>query len=234
MNNYYDENDPIQEFGKRRIKIEKYNENESKVSNKKSSAAKSLMTTFIMLWVFFFGVCIFLIWILSVSLDFDTQIKSDTKSYDEIENYKYETNEEIKNEVEEDTNVFNEKHWYNGINLAELEVIIFKNGAGIPTLYLIDKSIQVNWCEFIKLDPRFNKSANTIEINYEYIPEESLNALRTELLDGEFSYLGNEKNGELYLLDTNDEYFVFAILSDTNIIYGGGIGEYRDVFDFVY
>lgn len=234
MNNYYDENDPIQEFGKRRIKVEKYNENESKVSNKKSSAVKSLMTTFIMLWVFFFCVCIFLIWILSVSLDFDTQIKSDTKSYDEIENYKYETNEEIKNEVEEDTNVFNEKHWYNGINLAELEVIIFKNGAGIPTLYLIDKSIQVNWCEFIKLDSRFNKSANTIEINYEYIPEESLNALRTELLDGEFTYLGNEKNGELYLLDTNDEYFVFAILSDTNIIYGGGIGEYSDVFDFVY
>ena len=234
MNNYYDENDPIQEFGKRRIKVEKYNENESKVSNKKSSAVKSLMTTFIMLWVFFFCVCIFLIWILSVSLDFDTQIKSDTKSYDEIENYKYETNEEIKNEVEEDTNVFNEKHWYNGINLAELEVIIFKNGAGIPTLYLIDKSIQVNWCEFIKLDSRFNKSANTIEINYEYIPEESLNALRTELLNGEFTYLGNEKNGELYLLDTNDEYFVFAILSDTNIIYGGGIGEYSDVFDFVY
>ena len=64
MNNYYDENDPIQEFGKRRIKVEKYNENESKVSNKKSSAVKSLMTTFIMLWVFFFCVCIFLIWIL--------------------------------------------------------------------------------------------------------------------------------------------------------------------------
>ncbi len=106
MNNYYDENDPIQEFGKRRIKVEKYNENESNVSNKKSSAVRSLITTFIILWISFFGVCIFLIWILSVSLDFDTQIKSDSKSYDEIENYKYETNEEIKNEVQEDINVF--------------------------------------------------------------------------------------------------------------------------------
>lgn len=208
MNNYYDENDPIQEFGKRRIRVEKDNENNTNVSHKKSNAVKSLMITFIMLWTFFFGVCFFLIWILSVSLDFDTDTSSVSEVYEsEIEDYKYENNEVIKNEVEEDAKVINERLWYNGINLAELDIIIFKNGAGIPTIYLIDKNVQANWCEFTKLDSRYNKSANTIEINYEYIPEESLNALRTELLEGGFIYLGNEKNGEVYLLDTNDRHF---------------------------
>lgn len=235
MKNYYDESDPIREFGKRRIEIEKNSENEIKVSYKKTNVGKSLMTTFVMLWMMFFGVCIYLFWFLSEALDFNEQANYVSKPYkEEIEENKYESEETAKNEIKEESNIYNERHWYNGINLAELEIIIFRNKAGIPTLYLIDKSVKANWCEFTKLDPKYNKSANTIEINYEYIPEESLNALRNELLEGNFIYLGNEENGELYLLDTEDEYFVFATISDTNIIYGGGIGYYKDVFNFVY
>lgn len=149
----------------------------------------------------------------------------------EREQMDYYQDEEIV--VEEPLKEENEKLLYNGINLAELEVIIFANGSGIPALYKFDKTAKANWCKYIVEDTRFNKYANVIEINYEYIPTESVRMLKEELLRGEFLFVGKERNGDAYVLDTGDNHYVFAIISNTNIIYGGGVGEYSQALHLI-
>lgn len=149
----------------------------------------------------------------------------------EREQFDYYQDEEILEE--EPVEEVNERLFYNGINLAELEVIIFANGSGIPALYKFDKTTKANWCKYIDADTRFNKYANVIEINYENIPKESIRMLKEELLRGEFLFVGEERNGDAYVLDTGDNHYVFAIISDTNIIYGGGVGEYSQALHLI-
>ena len=120
---------------------------------------------------------------------------------------------------------------YNNIILSHLEFITFENGSEIPTLYKFDKETKADSCKYTESDPRYNKSANTIEINYDFIPKESLDILKKSLLARNYIFMNDDLGSEIYVLDTNDDHYVFVVVLGSTIIYGGGTGNYKYAFD---
>lgn len=129
-------------------------------------------------------------------------------------------------------NVSSENTLYNNILMSKLEFISFENVGKIPSLYKFDTETKANSCKFTELDTRYKGVVNTLEISYDSIPEESLNSLKQSLINRNYTSIGYDLNGEIYVMPTENNQFLFVIISNTSIIYGGGNGNYENVFNW--
>ncbi len=120
---------------------------------------------------------------------------------------------------------------YDNVLFAKLEFIDFKNAGSIPTLYKYDKNTSANWCNYTELDHRFTFNVNTIQFNYENIPQGSKYNLTQGLINRHYELVNNYPTGELYAINRGNGYFTFVLVSSNDIIYGAAQGNYEDVFN---
>ena len=122
---------------------------------------------------------------------------------------------------------------FDNIGISELEFIEFNNAGKIPALYKFDKYTIANWCDFTELDSRFTFNVNTIQINYDNIPQLSKYKLTQGLENRHYELVNNYPTGDLYAINTANGYFMFVLISSNDIIYGAAQGNYEGVFNVI-
>ena len=116
------------------------------------------------------------------------------------------------------------------VQFSRVPTITFDKAGSIPTLYKYDKNTKANWCDFTKLDPRFNGKANTVQVNYDTIPISSKEKLIKGLEDKYYQFVNSYPTGDLYAINTSSGYYLFVLISSNNIIYGAAYGDYHKIF----
>ena len=112
----------------------------------------------------------------------------------------------------------------------KLNTITFDNVGSIVSLYKFDKITKANWCNFTEKDERFNGKANTFQVNYDYIPQSSINKLKNGLISRKFELIKEYSTGSVYAINTNKGASLFVLISEKDIIYGMFAGKYQDLF----
>ena len=112
----------------------------------------------------------------------------------------------------------------------KLTSIKFDEAGSIIALYTFDKRTVANWCNFTENDERFNGKANTLHINYDAIPIYSKEKLINGLMLRDFEYVKEYPTGSVYAINKDNGYSLFVLISENDIIYGVSGGRYQDLF----
>lgn len=112
----------------------------------------------------------------------------------------------------------------------KLTSIKFDEAGSIIALYAFDKKTVANWCNFTENDERFNGMANTLHINYDSIPVYSKEKLINGLTLRDFEYVKEYPTGSVYAINKDNGYSLFVLISENDIIYGVSGGRYQDLF----
>lgn len=112
----------------------------------------------------------------------------------------------------------------------KLTSIKFDEAGSIIALYAFDKKTVANWCNFTENDERFNGMANTLHINYDAIPVYSKEKLINGLMLRDFEYVKEYPTGSVYAINKDNGYSLFVLISENDIIYGVSGGRYQDLF----
>lgn len=242
MRNYFENDDPIQEVGRKSIfgrvksfeesdeynfekEMEEYEKSFSKeqninnvnrninINHQVSTTSNEFSNLIIIISIFI--IISPLIYMVYWAWDF-------SNSYIEIKELPIETSLGEEDPVLEDE--FDLQIYY------KLTSIEFDKAGSIVALYKFDKDTVANWCNFTESDKRFNGLVNTFQINYDYIPNVSRQKLKEGLELRKFEHIKEYPTGSVYAINKENGYFLFVLISAENLIYGSAGGKYQDVF----